>query len=99
MHKAGALRDLMYHFQGTIDTREKFSAHRLDMAKKVWLRMKETDSQECRNCHNWDAMSPELQKQTPYKKHMKAKEEGKTCIDCHKGIAHQLPKEYVDPDE
>jgi nitrate/TMAO reductase-like tetraheme cytochrome c subunit len=30
---------------------------------------------------------------------MKAKEEGKTCIDCHKGIAHHLPKEYVDPDE
>jgi nitrate/TMAO reductase-like tetraheme cytochrome c subunit len=30
---------------------------------------------------------------------MKAKEEGKTCIDCHKGIAHRLPKEYVDPDE
>jgi nitrate/TMAO reductase-like tetraheme cytochrome c subunit len=30
---------------------------------------------------------------------MKAKEEGKTCIDCHKGIAHQLPKEYEEPDE
>jgi cytochrome c-type protein NapC len=44
-------------------------------------------------------MSPELQKQTPYKNHMKAQEEGKTCIDCHKGIAHHLPKEYVDPDE
>jgi nitrate/TMAO reductase-like tetraheme cytochrome c subunit len=29
---------------------------------------------------------------------MKAKEEGKTCIDCHKGIAHQLPKEYEEPD-
>jgi cytochrome c-type protein NapC len=43
-------------------------------------------------------MSPELQKQTPYRKHMKAKEEGKTCIDCHKGIAHQLPKEYEDPE-
>jgi nitrate/TMAO reductase-like tetraheme cytochrome c subunit len=30
---------------------------------------------------------------------MKAKEEGKTCIDCHKGIAHQLPKEYEEPDD
>ncbi|NBX90410.1 MAG: Denitrification system component NirT, partial [Betaproteobacteria bacterium] len=29
---------------------------------------------------------------------MKAKEEGKTCIDCHKGIAHQLPKEYEEPE-
>jgi cytochrome c-type protein NapC len=44
-------------------------------------------------------MSPELQKQTPYKKHMKAKAEGKSCIDCHKGIAHHLPKEYEEPDE
>ncbi len=23
--------------------------------------------------------------------HIKAREEGKTCIDCHKGIAHRLP--------
>jgi len=30
---------------------------------------------------------------------IKAREEGKTCIDCHKGIAHNLPKEYKDPDE
>jgi nitrate/TMAO reductase-like tetraheme cytochrome c subunit len=25
--------------------------------------------------------------------------EGKTCIDCHKGIANLLPKEYIDPDD
>jgi cytochrome c-type protein NapC len=43
-------------------------------------------------------MSSELQKATPYKKHMQAKQEGKSCIDCHKGIAHKLPKEYKDPD-
>jgi cytochrome c-type protein NapC len=44
-------------------------------------------------------MSPEVQKQSIFKKHTAAKAEGKTCIDCHKGIAHQLPKEYKDPDE
>jgi cytochrome c-type protein NapC len=27
------------------------------------------------------------------KKHQKAKAEGKTCIDCHKGIAHTEPDE------
>ena len=32
-------------------------------------------------------------------KHGQAQKEGKTCIDCHKGIAHLLPKEYVEPDE
>jgi cytochrome c-type protein NapC len=44
-------------------------------------------------------MSPEKQKKLPYKKHMEAKAAGKSCIDCHKGIAHHLPKEYRDPDE
>jgi cytochrome c-type protein NapC len=84
---------------GDIDTPAKFEAKRMQLATHEWARMKASNSQECRNCHNWDAMSPELQKQTPYKKHMKAKEDGQTCIDCHKGIAHHLPKEYVDPDE
>jgi cytochrome c-type protein NapC len=84
---------------GTIDTKEKFEARRMVLATHEWDRMKSNGSRECRNCHSFESMSPDLQKQTPYKKHMKAKEEGKTCIDCHKGIAHHLPKEYVDPDE
>ena len=84
---------------GTIDTKEKFEAKRMELATHEWDRMKSNGSRECRNCHSFESMSPDLQKQTPYKKHMKAKEEGKTCIDCHKGIAHHLPKEYVDPDE
>jgi cytochrome c-type protein NapC len=42
-------------------------------------------------------MSPELQKKTPYKKHMEAKAAGKTCIDCHQGIAHKLPKGFKKP--
>jgi cytochrome c-type protein NapC len=99
IRKARASLEIWGKLTGDIDTKEKFEAKRMELAGHEWARMKANNSQECRNCHNWDAMSAELQKQTPYKKHMKAKEEGKTCIDCHKGIAHQLPKEYVDPDE
>jgi cytochrome c-type protein NapC len=99
LRKAKASFEVWGKLTGSIDTKEKFEAKRMELAGHEWARMKANNSQECRNCHNWDAMSSELQKQTPYKKHMKAKEEGKTCIDCHKGIAHQLPKEYVDPDE
>ena len=84
---------------GSIDTKEKFEAKRMELATHEWERMKSRNSIECRNCHNFDAMSPELQKKTPYKKHMAAKEQGKSCIDCHKGIAHNLPKEYEDPEE
>lgn len=99
MRKIQASKEVWGKITGVIDTPEKFEAHRFDMAKREWARMKARDSIECRNCHNFDAMSPELQKKTPYKKHMAAKEQGKSCIDCHKGIAHQLPKEYEEPEE
>lgn len=99
LRKARASFEVWGKITGDIDTREKFEAKRIVLATHEWERMKDSNSRECRNCHNWDAMSSELQKQTPYKKHMKAKAEGQTCIDCHKGIAHHLPKEYVDPDE
>jgi cytochrome c-type protein NapC len=99
IRKVKASGEVWGKIMGTIDTKEKFEAHRMRLATNEWNRMKERNSIECRNCHNFDAMSPELQKKTPYKKHMKAKEEGKSCIDCHKGIAHQLPKEYEEPEE
>jgi cytochrome c-type protein NapC len=99
IRKARASLEVWGKIMGDIDTKEKFEAKRIVLATHEWDRMKASNSQECRNCHAFDAMSSELQKQTPYKKHMKAKEEGKTCIDCHKGIAHHLPKEYKDPDE
>jgi len=99
IRKSQASLEVWGKITGSIDTPEKFEDKRMQVATHEWARMKDSNSRECRNCHNFDAMSAELQKQTPYKKHMKAKEEGKTCIDCHKGIAHQLPKEYEEPDE
>jgi cytochrome c-type protein NapC len=84
---------------GVIDTKEKFEANRMRLATDEWERMKTSGSRECRNCHDFDAMSGEVQKQTVYLKHMKASQAGGTCIDCHKGIAHHLPKEYRDPSE
>ena len=99
LRKMKASFELWGKLTGAIDTKEKFEAMRMTLATHEWDRMKASNSQECRNCHSFDSMSSELQKATPYKKHMKAKEEGKTCIDCHKGIAHKLPREYKDPDE
>ena len=99
IRKSKASLEVWGKITGSIDTKEKFEAKRMVLATHEWERMKSRNSIECRNCHNFDAMSAELQKQTPYKKHMKAKAEGKSCIDCHKGIAHQLPKEYKEDDE
>jgi cytochrome c-type protein NapC len=97
MRKIQASKEVFGKITGVIDTKEKFEAHRLAMAEREWARMKSRDSIECRNCHSFDAMSPEVQKKTPYKKHMEAKAEGKSCIDCHQGIAHRLPKGFRKP--
>ena len=90
--KVAATFELWGHFvTGVIDTKEKFEKHRYDMAKRVWIRMKQTDSLECRNCHKDDAMSADLQSEKAQARHAKGKAEGLTCIDCHFGIAHTEP--------
>jgi cytochrome c-type protein NapC len=97
--KIQASKELWGKVTGYIDTPEKFESHRMELATNEWNRMKATNSIECRNCHNFDAMSGALQKQSNYKRHIQAKADGKTCIECHQGIAHKLPREYVDPSE
>ena len=99
IRKSKATFEVWGKLTGSIDTKEKFEAKRMTLASHEWERMKESDSRECRNCHDFEAMSGETQKQTVFKKHMKAKDEGGTCIDCHKGIAHKLPKEYKEEGE
>lgn len=95
VRKVSASLELWGKVTGTIDTREKFEARRLVLATREWTRLKESNSRECRNCHAFDAMSAALQKPEPYKKHMQAREADQTCIDCHKGVAHRLPRGYV----
>ena len=99
VRKAKASFEIWGKLTGSISTPEKFEAKRMELASHEWERMKTNGSRECRNCHDFNAMSGEIQKQSIYKKHMAASEAGKTCIDCHKGIAHHLPKEYKDEDE
>ena len=90
--KIMATNELFHHFAGSIDTREKYEAKRLDLAKSVWTVMKATDSRECRNCHDFQYMDLLQQQSRASKRHQDALDEGKTCIDCHKGIAHELPE-------
>ena len=90
--KVEATFELWGHFvTGVIDTKEKFEKHRYDMAKRVWTRMKETDSLECRNCHKAESMSVALQSDRAKARHAKGQKDGMTCIDCHFGIAHKEP--------
>ncbi|NGZ25969.1 MAG: cytochrome C [Magnetococcales bacterium] len=92
-------KDIYHHLKGTYDTREKINAARWELANNVWKNMKERDSKECRFCHQFEAMDLEKQDRTAAKKHGRAMEEGKTCIDCHKGIAHEEPEEPDEPEK
>jgi cytochrome c-type protein NapC len=78
---------------GTIDTRQKFLDQRLRLAQHEWARLKANDSLECRNCHSEVAMDFTRQTQRAAEIHnaFLIQQDGYTCIDCHKGIAHQLP--------
>ena len=84
---------------GTIDTPEKFEAKRLELAEHEWARMTGSDSRECRNCHSFEGMNSEVQKPRARKQHELAQRDKETCIDCHKGIAHQKPKGMKEEDD
>ena len=89
--KIQASNELWHHFLGTVDTKEKFNEKRIHLATNEWKRMKESDSRECRNCHKYDFMEYSVQEPRAAKYHQDGLSSGKTCIDCHRGIAHKLP--------
>ena len=90
--KMQASKEVWGKIFGTIATRDKFLDHRLELAKHEWTRMAANDSLECRNCHSAIAMDFSRQTTRAAAIHSKFLVSGqRTCIDCHKGIAHQLP--------
>lgn len=98
VRKIQATKELYHKVLGSIDTPEKFEAKRLELAQHVWASMKKTDSRECRNCHGFDYMDYTHQGRRAVQQHQEGFDKGRTCIDCHKGIAHSLPDMHeVDP--
>ncbi|GIX21435.1 MAG: cytochrome c-type protein [Gammaproteobacteria bacterium] len=90
--KMQASKELWGKIFGSIDTREKFLAKRRELAEHEWARLKANDSLECRNCHDFRYMDYTQQSPRARERHSTALASGeKTCIDCHKGIAHELP--------
>ncbi len=98
LRKLRAVGEIYHHILGTIDTPAKFEAHRMKMASRVWAELNETDSRECRNCHTPDSFDFTRQSEKASEFHGRPLMKGKTCINCHKGIAHKLP-EGIQPDE
>ncbi len=90
--KMQASKEVFGHLFGTIDTKEKFEAKRMELAQHEWERFSANGSKECKHCHKyesmkWDEMSPRAQVQMK-----QAAARDQSCLDCHKGIAHQLPQ-------
>lgn len=90
--KMQASREVLGHVIGTIGTREKFKEHRIVLAQREWERFKANDSKECRNCHDYASMDFNKMRVTSQMIMRSAAERNVGCIDCHKGIAHQLPE-------
>ncbi|MCP4933027.1 MAG: Denitrification system component NirT [bacterium] len=99
IRKIQATNELYHKAMGTISTPEKFEAKRLELAERVWASMKASDSRECRNCHSYGSMDFHKQSRRGAEKMQEGLKEGKTCIECHKGIAHKLPAGLDDEDD
>jgi cytochrome c-type protein NapC len=90
--KMQASKEVWGKIFGTINTREKFLAMRRELAEREWARLKANNSLECRNCHDFGYMDFTRQSPRAARAHEEFLVSGeKTCIDCHKGIAHELP--------
>ena len=99
IRKIQATGELYHKVMGTISTPEKFEARRLEMAERVWASMKASDSRECRNCHDYKSMDFAKQSRRSAEKMQQGIKDGKTCIECHQGIAHKLPAGLDDDDD
>ncbi len=92
--KIQATNELLHWIGGSIASPAAFEAKRSELARLVWRSMEATNSRECRNCHGIGFMTRQAQTGPASVMHGLAVEWGKTCIDCHKGIAHTLPRDY-----
>ncbi len=91
--KLGGINDIYNEFvTGKINTPEKFEANRLVLAEQVWAMMRATNSATCKSCHSYAAMNASLQTPAAAAAMKMAAEKDMNCIDCHKGIVHELPQ-------
>jgi cytochrome c-type protein NapC len=96
--KMAASKEVWGKIFGTISTEEKFEAKRLELARHEWARLVANDSLECRNCHSFESMDFTRQSPRAVQQHSTLLARGeKTCIQCHRGIAHRLPDLAEDP--
>jgi nitrate/TMAO reductase-like tetraheme cytochrome c subunit len=89
--KAG-VRDVIGEMRGVISTEEKFKKVRTALAERVWAEFKTNDSANCRTCHDFTPEVIAAQSEKAQTRHQNRQKDGKTCIDCHTGVAHTDPE-------
>ncbi|WP_407334400.1 pentaheme c-type cytochrome TorC [Enterovibrio sp. 27052020O] len=91
--KMQASKEVFAQVFGVIGTREKFLDKRLELAQHEWARFSANGSAECKTCHKYESMQIENMRPAARLQMTQAAERDQSCIDCHKGIAHELPAE------
>lgn len=90
------VRDLYAEYLvGTLSTRERYEAALPHLQKRVRLDMQARDSKECRNCHQFTPEVLGAQKPAALRTHGSPESARLTCVDCHVGVAHSVPKPQV----
>lgn len=87
-----SITDLFGHFRDREGERSgNWIPPRAATAYRVRDRMFEYDSHTCRSCHVEDEIKPKRARGV--NAHKLARDEGKTCIECHTSLVHR----YVEP--
>ncbi|PNK60166.1 NapC/NirT family cytochrome c [Psychrobacter sp. FDAARGOS_221] len=89
------LKDVYHEIMGGIPDAEAYEEKRGEMAKRVWADMKKNDSVTCRSCHQSDVWDIYAQSNKARQEHLLMEQQGSTCIDCHRGVAH-FPPEFTE---
>ncbi len=84
-HVIDGTRAIYHELVDDYSTKKAFNKHRLRMAHKARMLMKDWDSITCRGCHK----NPRGAGKSAKKAHKKMETEGATCIDCHQNLVHK----------
>lgn len=87
-----ALGDV-YHMMAGTYTLEKWDENRNKLAQSAYEKIKALDSATCKECHEpgqWDIVAQPKRVVLNHNPDEWARND-KTCVDCHKGVAHSRP--------
>ncbi|HTP83752.1 MAG TPA: NapC/NirT family cytochrome c [Alphaproteobacteria bacterium] len=89
--KVATVKELYAFFLRGVNTAEKFTPERPKLAREAWAHFYATNARECRHCHDYNNMVFAQQSQAAQLIHPEAMKTNANCLDCHKGVVHNIP--------